>query len=71
MWIFSKASNAALNIDHVARLFIENTGAGAALKADVQGKPTMVAYFEDKEMAHRALLEILSKREEGIRVVRL
>ena len=71
MWIFSKASNSALNINHVARLFIETTGSGAALKAEIFGKPTMVAYYDTKDLAQSALMDILAKREMGIPVVRM
>jgi hypothetical protein len=71
MWIYSKKSNAAYNINHVARLFVEVTGSGAALKAEIAGKPQMLAYFDDKEMAMAALLDILAKREMGIPLMRM
>jgi hypothetical protein len=71
MWIYSKKSNSAFNINHVARLFVEVTGTGAALKADIAGKPQMVSYFDDKDMAQAALLDILAKRELGIPLMRI
>lgn len=71
MWIYSKKSSAAYNISHVARLFVEVTGTGAALKAEIAGKPQMLAYFDDKEMAQVALLDILAKRELGIPLMRM
>ena len=71
MWIYSKKSSAAYNINHVARLFIEVTGSWAALKVEIGGKPQMLAYFDDKEMAQVALLDILAKRELGIPLMRM
>lgn len=71
MWIYSQKSNAAFNIDQVARLFVEVTGAGAALKAEIAGKPQMVAYYDDKETAQLALLEILTKRDTGAPLMRI
>ena len=71
MWIYSQKSNAAFNIDQVARLFVEVTGAGAALKAEIAGKPQMVAYYDDKESAQVALVEILTKRETGTCLMRI
>lgn len=71
MWIYSKKSSSAFNINHVARLFVEVTGTGAALKAEIAGKPQMLAYFDDKDMAQAALLDILAKRELGIPLMRM
>lgn len=71
MWIYSQKSNAAVNIDQVARLFVEVTGAGAALKAEIAGKPQMVAYYDDKESAQLALLAILTQRDSGASLMRI
>lgn len=71
MWIYSKKASAAYNINHVARLFVEVTGSGAALKAEIAGKPQMMAYFDDKDLAQVALLDILAKRELGIPLMRI
>jgi hypothetical protein len=71
MWIYSKKSNAAYNINHIARLFIETTGNGAALKAEIAGKPQMIAYYDDKDGAQVALMDILAKKELGIPMVRM
>lgn len=71
MWIYSKKSNSAYNFNHIARLFIETTGNGAALKVEIAGKPQMLAYFDDKDGAQLALLDILAKKEMGIPLMRM
>ncbi len=81
MWIYQETTNTALNLDHVARLFVEATGTGAALKADLASgggasaspaaKTVMVAYFDSKADAQVALAELMRKREANIAVARL
>lgn len=80
MWIYQENTNTALNLDHVARLFVEATGTGAALKADLASggasaapaaKTVMVAYFDSKADAQAALAELMRKREANVAVARL
>ncbi|GAB4463331.1 MAG: hypothetical protein OHK0029_31830 [Armatimonadaceae bacterium] len=71
MWIYLSGGSAAINMDHVTRLYVEETGSGAALKADIDNKTTMVGYFESKQEALDALKNIMEKREAHAPVVRL
>ena len=71
MWIYIAASNTAFNTAHIARLFVEETGAGAALKAELGGKPTMLAYYSSKADAQAALRGILEKQDAHAPVVYL
>jgi hypothetical protein len=71
MWVFMSGGSGAINLDHVTRLFVEETGSGAALKAEIAGKVTMVGYFDSKAEALTALEDIMQKREAGVSVVRL
>lgn len=71
MWIFLSDGANAINLDHVSRLYVEGTGTGAALKADIAGKTMMVAYYSSKDEAVVALKEIMGKRDAGVTVVYL
>jgi len=71
MWIFIEKEHSCINLDHVSRLYVETTGSGAALKADLNGKTMMVSYSETKEAARATLSEILVAREAGQAVFRL
>ena len=71
MWIYAGAGSAAYNSEHISRLYVEETGAGAALKADISGKVTMIAYYESKADAQAALADVMERHEAGGRVVRL
>lgn len=71
MWLSVAAGNAAFNLDQSSKLFVEETGAGAALKADIGGKTVLVSYFSDKADARTALESLLEKLEAGAKVVRL
>jgi hypothetical protein len=71
MWVYINGGGAAYNLDHVTRLFVEETGSGAALKADLAGKTLMVGYYGSKAEAQAALNDILEKREANVPVVRL
>jgi hypothetical protein len=70
MWIYIAGGNMAINTDHVTRFYVEETGSGAALKADVSGKTMMVAYYESKAQAQAALAHLIEKREANAAVVR-
>ena len=71
MWIFIEHENTCINADHVSRLYVETTGSGAALKAELSGKQMMLGYFENKDAARLALADLVAKREAGAAVVRL
>ena len=71
MWIYVRAGNNAFNLDHVSRMFVEETGSGAALKAEVAGKMQMIGYFTSKAEAQTALESIMEKSEVGASVFRL
>lgn len=71
MWIFVKTGSNAFNLDHVSRMFVEETGSGAALKAEVAGKMQMIGYFSSKAEAQAALEGIMAKNESGAHVFRL
>ena len=71
MWVYARASNSAVNLDHVSRMFVEETGSGAALKAEVGGKMQMIGYFNSKAEAQAALEAIMEKSEVGAMVYRL
>lgn len=71
MWIYIEKENSCINLDHVSRLYVETTGSGAALKADLSGKTVMVSYSESKEDARKTLSEIITAREAGASVFRL
>lgn len=71
MWVHVTAGNAAFNLDHVTRLYVEETGTGAALKAEIAGKLTMIAYFGSKVEAQSALAEIMRQCEANAAVYRL
>ncbi len=70
MWIYLQGSHMAINTDHVTRFYVEETGSGAALKADVSGKTLLVSYHETKASAVAALAELMEKREANVEVVR-
>ena len=71
MWIFLEHEANCINSDHVSRLYVEATGSGAALKADLSGKTVMLGYYDSKDAARAALNELIALREAGSPVVRL
>ncbi len=71
MWIYARAGKNAFNLDHVSRIFVEETGSGAALKAEAAGKTQMIGYFNSKAEAQSALEAIMEKCEAGAAVYRL
>lgn len=71
MWVHVRSGSAAFNLDHVTRLFVEETGSGAALKAEIAGKTLMIGYFASKADAQSALEQIMEKSEAGAAVFRL
>ena len=71
MWLYTVNSHIALNLVQVTRLFVEDTGTGAALKADIGGKTILVNYYGSKPEAYAAMDAILEKQEAGVSVVRL
>jgi hypothetical protein len=71
MWVYVNGGGAAYNLDHVTRLFVEETGSGAALKAELAGKTLMVGYYGSKSEAQAALNDILEKQEAKAAVIRL
>ena len=71
MWIYVAGGSVAFNLDHAARVFVEDTGTGAALKVDLAGKTQMIAYHTSKADAQAALESIMSAREKGATVLRL
>lgn len=72
MWIYIERESVGLNLDHVTRLFVEVTGSGAALKAEMAtGKTLMVGYYPDKPSALEGLGRIMKEREAGASLVRI
>ena len=71
MWIYIAGAHTAFNLDHAARVFVEDTGSGAALKADLTGKTQMLQYFTSKADAQAALETIMARRDAGAQVLRL
>ena len=71
MWVYIAGAHTAFNLDHAARVFVEDTGTGAALKADLAGKTQMLQYFTSKADAQAALDTIMARREAGAQVLRL
>ena len=71
MWIYLENEMNCINLSHVSRLYVETTGTGAALKADLNGKTIMIGYYEHKDLARTALNELIARREAGSEVVRL
>jgi len=71
MWIHAEGGNTAFNMDHVSRLFVEETGSGAALKAEIAGKTLLVGYYGSRPEAQTALNTILQQHEAQVAVVRL
>ena len=71
MWIYLEHEANCLNAEHVSRLYVEVTGSGAALKADLNGKTMMLGYYDSKDAARAALSELVALRESGAAVVRL
>ena len=71
MWMYSNDGNTAINLNHVTRLFVEETGSGAALKAEIAGKTFMVAYFNSKADAKEGLRELMAKRAAETLVARI
>ena len=71
MWIYLEHEANCINSDHVSRLYVESTGSGAALKADLSGKTIMLGYYENRDDARTALKQLIERRESGVAVVRL
>lgn len=71
MWVYVAGASTAFNLDHAARMFVEDTGTGAALKADLTGKTQMIVYCSSKADAQAALENIMARREAGADVLRL
>ena len=71
MWVFVAGANTAFNLEHASRVFVEDTGSGAALKADLAGKTVMLAYYTSKAEAGAALENIMARREAGAGVFRM
>lgn len=71
MWVYVAGANTAFNLEHAARVFVEDTGSGAALKADLSGKTVMLAYFASKTEAQAALENIMARRDAGANVLRM
>ena len=71
MWIYIRSSNTAYNMAHITRLYVEETGSGAALKAEITGKTTMIGYYTSKAEALTKLDDIMERHESGAPVIRL
>ena len=71
MWIYLEHEANCINSDHISRVYVESTGSGAALKADLGGKTIMLAYYESRDDARAALSHLIGLRESGVAVVRL
>ena len=71
MWIYLEHEANCINSDHVSRLYVEPTGSGAALKADLNGKTIMLGYYDNRDAARAALAELVQLRESGAAVVKL
>lgn len=71
MWVHVRSGNTAFNLDHVTRMFVEETGSGAALKAELAGKTLMIGYFSSKGEAIAALEQIMEQKSSGAAVFRL
>ncbi|MBC8143298.1 MAG: hypothetical protein H7Y38_17875 [Armatimonadetes bacterium] len=71
MWIYLEHEANCINSDHVSRMYVESTGSGAALKADLSGKTVMLGYYENRDDARDALKQLIHLRETGVAVVRL
>lgn len=65
MWIHAERDNVAFNTAHVSRLFVEETGSSAALKAEVAGKTHMIAYVANKAIGQSLLREAMRAAQEG------
>ncbi|MDX1934947.1 MAG: hypothetical protein SFU56_20305 [Capsulimonadales bacterium] len=71
MWLCTDNGMAAYNLAAISRLFIEQTGTGAALKAEIAGKSLMIAYFSSRQDAQTTLKHILESQEKGQSVLHL
>ena len=71
MWVYVRSGRNAFNLDHVSRLYVEETGAGAALKAEFAGKTILVHYFSAKADAQVALDQIMEQNEAGAAIVHM
>jgi hypothetical protein len=69
MWIYMHNGSMAFNMEHMTRLYIEETGSGAALKADIDGKTVMIGYYASKAEAHAALSNVMAKRSDNVAVI--
>jgi len=72
MWIYIERESTGLNLEHVTKLFVEVTGSGAALKAEMDnGRTVMVGYYPDKPSAQQALERIMHQQEQGAALARM
>lgn len=71
MWIHVEKDNVAFNSAHVSRLFVEETGSSAALKAEINGRPFMIAYLPNKAAAQEALRSLMEQCDSGVEVARI
>jgi hypothetical protein len=71
MWLYISSSRIAYNLEKVTRLLVEEVGSRAAIKAEIDGKIVMLAFFDSAVEAQVALENILTRRESGASVVRL
>jgi ABC-type phosphate transport system substrate-binding protein len=71
MWVYVSLSRAAYNLDRITRLIVEEVGSRAAIKAEIDGKTIMLAFYDSPIEAQVALENVLSKQESGASVVRL
>jgi hypothetical protein len=71
MWLYISSSRAAYNLEKITRLLVEEVGSRAAIKAEIDGKTIMLAFFDSPVEAQVSLENVLAKRESGAGVVRL
>ena len=71
MWVYVSLSRVAYNLNRITRLLVEEVGSRAAIKAEIDGKTIMLAFYDSPIEAQVALENVLSKQEAGARVVRL
>ena len=71
MWVYVPVSRVTYNLDRITRLIVEEVGSRAAIKAEIDGKTIMLAFYDSAIEAQVALENILTKQESGASVVRL
>ena len=71
MWLYVALSRSAYNLDRITRLVVEEVGSRAAIKAEIDGKTLMLAFYDSVDEAQVALESLLTRREAGASVVRL